>query len=425
MKKGLFKTAVLILIFALVCVPACSGCQSAPKDEVLTIVHATDMHFLSPKLTDYSQDFIDFLSRTDGKVTQYSPQICEAFVADMLEMKPDAVILSGDLTLNGAYESHSDLAAVLMPLKEAGIAVFVLPGNHDAGGAAYSFFGGSIDEFESVSDGDFPLLYSNFGYDFAISRDSASQSYVAELSPKLRLLFTDVNANDTAGKVRDETAAWAQEQLAAAKESGAAVISVSHQPLLTHNRFFTFGYTAIGGQKLLSLYDEFGVALNLCGHLHIQHIAKEGSLTEIAASSLAVSPNQYGVLTVRNGVPESYRTQSVNVSGWAAAAGETNSDLLDFAEFSAGFFDTVTENSVSAMVEECSATAAEKSSMTEFAVRLNAEYFAGSLTLTDADPAWALWQKYLPDNFFKVYMSSTLEKNEGDMREYNFGEQDK
>ena len=145
MKKGLFKTAVLILIFALVCVPACSGCQSAPKDEVLTIVHATDMHFLSPKLTDYSQDFIDFLSRTDGKVTQYSPQICEAFVADMLEMKPDAVILSGDLTLNGAYESHSDLAAVLMPLKEAGIAVFVLPGNHDSDGAAYSFFGGSID----------------------------------------------------------------------------------------------------------------------------------------------------------------------------------------------------------------------------------------------------------------------------------------
>ena len=133
---------MLILIFALVCVPACSGCQSAPKDEVLTIVHATDMHFLSPKLTDYSQDFIDFLSRTDGKVTQYSPQICEAFVADMLEMKPDAVILSGDLTLNGAYESHSDLAAVLMPLKEAGIAVFVLPGNHDAGGAAYSFFEG-------------------------------------------------------------------------------------------------------------------------------------------------------------------------------------------------------------------------------------------------------------------------------------------
>ena len=122
MKKGLFKTAVLILIFALVCVPACSGCQSAPKDEVLTIVHATDMHFLSPKLTDYSQEFIDFLSRTDGKVTQYSPQICEAFVADMLEMKPDAVILSGDLTLNGAYESHSYLAAVLIPLTAAGIA---------------------------------------------------------------------------------------------------------------------------------------------------------------------------------------------------------------------------------------------------------------------------------------------------------------
>ena len=44
--------------------------------------------------------------------------------------------------------------------------------------------GGGGAEAVELSAGDFPLLYSNFGYDFAISRDSASQSYVAELSPK-------------------------------------------------------------------------------------------------------------------------------------------------------------------------------------------------------------------------------------------------
>ncbi len=423
MKTAMLKRAVLIFTAVLISVLTLCACQSAQKDDVLTVVHATDMHFLSPELTDYGEGFIDILTRADGKVTQYSPQLCEAFAADMLALHPDAVILSGDLTLNGAPASHNGLAAVLAPLHDAGISVFVLPGNHDTGGTAYSFSGSGVERTEALSDADFSSVYADFGYNDATSRDPASQSYAAEISPKLLLLLIDINSNDTAGKVRDETLAWAEQQLSSAKENGAAVIAVTHQPLLVHNRLFTFGYTAIGGEKLLSLFEEYGVSLNLCGHLHIQHIAKEGDFVEIAGSSMAVAPNQYGVLTIKNGVPQSYRTASVNVAEWALSSGETNPELLDFASFSAGFFDLVTEKQVSAMLEESTATAEEKASMTAFAVRLNAEYFGGRRTLSADDPAWALWQKYMPQSFFKIYMSTILEEPAADMCSYNFSDE--
>ena len=417
MKNTPLKIFALFVLLALL---ACSGCSAAPQDEVLTIVHATDMHFLSPELTDGGEGFIDILTRADGKVTQYSPQLCEAFVADMLELKPDAVVLSGDLTLNGAHASHSGLAAVLKPLRDAGITVLALPGNHDTGGTAYAFAGDGVERVESLADADFDDAYAEFGYADAISRDENSQSYVAEISPKLRLMLIDVNANDTAGKIQDETIDWVLTQLKEAKAADAAVITVTHQPLLTHNKLFTFGYTVIGGEKLLSALEEYGVSLNLCGHLHIQHIAEDGGFVEIAGSSMAVSPNQYGVLTVKNGAPESYSTRPVNVAEWAANAGETNPELLDFANFSAGFFDLVTEKQVAAMMEEITAPQADKSAMTAFAVRLNAEYFAGKLTASADDPAWALWQKYLPGSFFGIYMSTMLEESGADMTQYSW-----
>ena len=416
MKNTLLK---ILVSLALIVLFAC-GCSTAPQDETLTIVHATDMHFLSPELTDGGEGFIDILTRADGKVTQYSPQLCEAFAADMLELNPDVVVLSGDLTLNGAHASHGGLAAVLKPLCDAGITVLALPGNHDTGGTAYAFAGDGVERVESLSDADFADTYAEFGYDNAINRDENSQSYVAEISPKLRLMLIDVNANDTAGQVHDETVNWVLTQLKEAQAAGTKVITVTHQPLLTHNRLFTFGYTAVGSEKLLSLFEEYGVSLNLCGHLHIQHIAKDGDFVEIAGSSMAVSPNQYGVLTVKNGVPESYSTRSVNVAEWAANAGETNPELLDFANFSAGFFDLVTEKQVAAMMEEITAPEADKSAMTAFAVRLNAEYFAGKPTASADDPAWALWQQYLPGSFFGIYMSTMLEESGADMTEYRW-----
>ena len=99
--------------------------------EKQTIIVASDLHYLSPALTDHGPYFQYLIENADGKVTAYGEELVEAFVAQVLEKAPDALILSGDLTFNGAEQSHMELATLLRPLKDAGIRVLVLPGNHD------------------------------------------------------------------------------------------------------------------------------------------------------------------------------------------------------------------------------------------------------------------------------------------------------
>ena len=134
-------------------------------------------------------------------------------------------------------------------------------------------------------------------------------------------MLVDVNANGTAGAVQPKTLAWVEAQLQAAQQAGARVIAVSHQPALVHNGMFTAGYVMHNHADLLALYEMYGVALNLCGHLHMQHMARVDGLLEVAASSLAVSPHQYGVLCLDGTQLVDYRMQPLDVAAWAARAG--------------------------------------------------------------------------------------------------------
>ena len=89
---------------------------------------------------------------------------------------------------------------------------------------------------------------------------------------------------------------------------------------------------------LESRYEKYGVAINLSGHLHMQHmITPTGKTPEIATSSLVVSPCQYGVITLDGGSAK-YRTETVNVSSWAKANGKTDPNLLDFDAYARDFF---------------------------------------------------------------------------------------
>lgn len=388
--------------------------------EETVIVHVTDMHYLSPSLTDYGEGFMDVIERADGKVTHYTPQLMQAFVADMLALAPDVVILSGDLTLNGAAQSHAELTEILTPLADAGIRLLALPGNHDSNSSAWQFSGEYVYPVEGMADEDFDDAYLPLGYADALSRDAASQSYLAQITPELWCLLVDVNANGTAGTVNPGTLAWIEAQLRAAQEAGATVIAVSHQPALIHNSLFTFGYVINNASKLLELYGQYGVPLNLCGHLHMQHIARSGGLTEIAASSLAVSPNQYGVLRVRGGELLSYEMRRTDVSGWAARTGQMEPELLDFAAYSAGFFDRTTRSQAEAMLADSGLTPEEAAQMADFAVRLNAEYFSGNRTITADDAAWVLWETRLPGSFFTYYMRSILDEGAQDMTRWAF-----
>ena len=101
-------------------------------------------------------------------------------------------MLTGDISLNGEKASHEELAAKLRPLVEAGIGVYVLPGNHDINNyAAYRYEGEGRERTESVTAEEFETIYKNCGFAAAASRDKASLSYMVKLNRSVWLFMLD------------------------------------------------------------------------------------------------------------------------------------------------------------------------------------------------------------------------------------------
>lgn len=388
--------------------------------KLTTVWIASDLHVLSPSLTDYGERFMRIIESADGKVTQYTPQIAKAFVAQALEAKPDAIVLSGDLTLNGALESHRDLVRILKPLRKAGIPVFVIPGNHDISPLAYRFGPDGASFIPGTDAAQFVEFYADFGYADALSRDSASLSYSARLAPNCRAIFIDVNANEKHGTVSAETLAWIEAQLIEAKDAGEIVIGVSHQNLMAHNALIYNGFVIDNASALQALFERYGVPLNLSGHMHMQHVMEKNGVTEIATGSLAVSPNAYGVLTIGEAGPVHYDREPVDVSGWAAQNGESNPDLLDFAAYSQRFFEQTTVRQLEAQLASAVPDEEERRIMIEFAARFNREYFAGLRTETMDEAALALWNARQPKAFFTIYLNSIAGEAAYDMNDVWF-----
>ena len=133
-------------------------------------------------------------------------------------LKPDVIILSGDLTLNGEKESHKELAKKLDQVEKDGIQVVVIPGNHDINNKnAASFDGRSRQQDESITGDEFAEIYNDFGYEEALSRDPASLSYTYDLGPDMRLLMLDScqysPTNKVGGMIKTETYDWIDDRL--------------------------------------------------------------------------------------------------------------------------------------------------------------------------------------------------------------------
>lgn len=339
-----------------------------------TLITATDLHYLAPSLTDHGAFFNQLIENSDGKTMAYSDELMDAFVDQVISRKPDALILSGDLTFNGEYASHEALVQKLNRIDAAGIPVFVLPGNHDLNNrSAVRFEGDAYEHVSSVTGEEFAALYHAHGYDRALAKDDRSLSYVAALSDRLWLLMIDVNAVTQPGSVPSETLAWIADQLEQAKRSGCRVIAVSHQNLLNHSSLISTGFTIDNAEALLALETEWPVLCHLSGHIHMQHMAKAlPGLCDIATSSLAVSPNQYGVLMLSSD-KAAYRTESVDVSSWAAAQGLDDPQLLHFSDYASQFFRTTCIRQALQSIQKDDAP----EQLADFFAEINAAYFAG------------------------------------------------
>ncbi|MGN0772968.1 MAG: metallophosphoesterase [Candidatus Ventricola sp.] len=388
----------------------------AEETEPHTFLIATDLHYISPALTDHGAYFTRMLENGDGKVTMYIDELTDAFLSQVIARQPDCLILSGDLSFNGARKSHEDLAAKLQQVRGAGIPVYVIPGNHDLHSyMSASFEGDGFTRVPSLTSEEFAEIYRDFGFDAAISRDPYSLSYMAEPVPGVRLLMLDTNTRHMEGAVAQNTFAWLEAELQRAQTDGAKVIAVSHQNLLAHSGLLTDGFVIANASLLRSLYERYGVSVNLSGHVHMQHTAaRESGLPEIVTSSLAVSPCQYGVLDIAGGAAQ-YHTETVDVAAWAEAAGQTDENLLHFRQYAADYFSATTCRRAVARMSADSVT----SPMAAWLADFNAAYFSGRMDTLDASSDMAArWMR--SGTFFGSYVQSILSEEPRDHTRLSF-----
>ena len=390
----------------------------ADKEETssVQIAFATDLHYLSPKLTDKGPLFQYVAERNDGKLMLYTEEILDAFIAQMLEERPDAVILGGDLSYNGEYESHIALAEKLRSLHEAGIHVLVISGNHDVDNAyAFSFHGDSYEKTRTTTPQEFAEIYYDFGRAQAVSLDTVSGSYVFQLGDNLRILMLDTNSVSK-NSLPAESLAWLEEQLRDAREHAIHMIAVSHQNMKIHNPLFVRGYRISNASSIEKLYRQYRVVCQLSGHMHIQH-AVSGTVPEILTSPLCLTPARYGWLSW-DGESLCYDARETDVERFASENGITDENLLHFSEYARNCLYSIHFNQIARSYE---GSGLEKEATEEFAAlfaETNYAYFTGEpIDRTALAEGIRHWKEMNP-NFHSSYLESILEDEGRDSLHY-------
>jgi len=370
-----------------------------------TLVVATDPHYIAPSLTDGGAYYQAVLRQGDSKFMPCIEPLTEEFFTEVLELHPDALLLTGDLTFNGAIESHEALIEKLRAVEDTGIPVLVTTGNHDV----YNFFaaryeGDSFFNVPSATTQDFGVLYADFGLNEATAVDGDSLSYVYPLPDGTRLLVLDLNTLHDFCGISGTTLDWVEQQLQQAQADGAAVIAAGHQNLFQHT-VFRDGYVIGNAEKLASLLRQYGVSLYLSGHLHIQHIQTEDGLTEIAGSALCSYPCQYGVLTAGE-AGLSYETRRLDLAAWAERTGDTDPIYQRFSDAAGDYMDA----HFSVDTRPDGVSPADWPAMLNYLRSINRAYFAGDLTeLSALDPDGQLAAKWLaPGDRVSYYVNSVM-----------------
>ena len=397
------------------------------------LVLATDLHYQSARAGDGGPAFQLFVERSDGKVIQYLPELLEAFLDEVIEEKPSALVLSGDITMNGERMNHEELAGRLARVQDAGVQVLVIPGNHDINnGHAAVYYGAEKESVDSIDGEDFYEIYRRYGYDQALSRDSSSLSYVYALDEKNWLLMLDScqyePENKVEGRIKESTLAWMDEQLLKAREQGIFVLPIAHHNLLAQSRMYTTQCAMDNNSEVIDLLQKYRLPLFFSGHLHVQRVRKHKAepgvddgaygIQEIITDALSIPPCQYGEVVWDEDGSISYETRSVDVSGWARKTGSGNPDLLDFEDWSYRYIQKLISDQIRGVVQNLGEDVERSMAATYAGVYI--DYYAGRKI--DAKgirntKGYRWWQRNMPDSYLLRELDSMITDSD---RENNY-----
>lgn len=100
---------------------------------MLRIAHVSDLHFQSADLPDQQKTLLQRLTSGWVKAEGHDRMKLGALETALVSLRPDVIVVTGDLTNLGDDQSFDEVVAVLRSLKKASGArqVLCIPGNHD------------------------------------------------------------------------------------------------------------------------------------------------------------------------------------------------------------------------------------------------------------------------------------------------------
>lgn len=298
----------LCLCALLCCLPALRpAAAQATEPSRITLNILSDLYYLPLSLSGGKAQETGQALRLSA---ESAPAVEEA-LATVLQNRPEALILTGDLTNNGEPESAAALAKQLEKVEQAGVPVYVINGDcdvHDGG----------------LSPSAFRRIFRAFGYDGAdhaayyqpldTPDGSAVQgglSYAVTPKEGIRLLMIDAESyaggSAPGGAISDGLMDWILQQVRQAKQNGETLIAGMHRPVLPHKTGSTTpAFTGVAGSsdEIAQQFADAGLTYLFSGHMYETDVASYTSpagnwLMEMATGS----PVTYGA-PIRSAVVE-------------------------------------------------------------------------------------------------------------------------
>ena len=306
------------------------------KSSAIKVVVLSDPHVMAPELLVNEGSAWTTYLNGQRKMVDYSKLLFDDMIGRIKEdMRPELVLITGDLTKDGEQVSHEYVTSKLDELRAIGIKTLVIPGNHDRGSNSDAvYYDGESTTAATVATNEwFATQYANYGYGVSSEREGTTLTYACEPITGLVVIGID---SGTDGNVSETTLDWVVEKATAARASGKKVIAMMHHPLMPHFAGVdNFVSTAVVGnyETVRNTLADAGIRVVFTGHFHTSDIAKDWNadmtreIYDVNTGSLISYPCDYREVTMSADLSE----MSIMTGHSTAIASETAKERLKSA----------------------------------------------------------------------------------------------